>query len=321
MLMDLLSKASTIAMLAFVISSMLAMGVGLSISQIVQPLRNPRLIVVALLSNFVLMPLCAFALSTLLRLDEPLGVGMLLLGCAAGAPFLPKLAELAKGNLPFAVGTMVLLMVVTVGYLPVVLPLLLPGVAVNPAKIAQSLVLLMLLPLGIGLILKSRYEELAARVKPVLDQISNISLILLVLLITAANIDKVLEVFGTRGILAGLLFIALGFAMGWLFGGPGNDTRRVLALGTAQRNIAAALVVGSQELQRSPGGRHGDRRRNRRVDHPHAVVSCLDQSLTDVCATVVLHPPTELSRRFLRKLARDRSRTPSARRSRPGMSK
>ena len=248
MLMDLLSKASTIAMLAFVISSMLAMGVGLSISQIVHPLRNPRLVAFALLSNFVLMPLCAYALSTLLRLDQPLGVGMLLLGCAAGAPFLPKLAELAKGNLPFAVGTMVLLMVVTVGYLPVVLPLLLPGVAVDPVKIAQSLVLLMLLPLGVGLALKSRYEDLAAQVKPVLDRISNVSLILLVLLITAANIDKVLQVFGTRGILAGLLLIALGFAIGWLLGGPGSDTRRVLALGTAQRNIAAALVVGSQSF-------------------------------------------------------------------------
>ena len=248
MLMDLLSKASTIAMLAFVISSMLAMGIGLSISGIIHPLRNPRLIVFALLSNFVLMPLCALALSTLLRLDQPLGIGMLLLGCAAGAPFLPKLAELAKGNLPFAVGTMVLLMVVTVGYLPVVLPLLLPGVAVNPTKIAQSLVLLMLLPLGIGLALRSRYEELAARVKPVLDRISSVSLIMLVLLITAANIDKVLEVFGTRGILAGLLFIAFGFAIGWLLGGPGNDTRLVLALGTSQRNIAAALVVGSQSF-------------------------------------------------------------------------
>ena len=227
---------------------MLAMGVGLSVAQIIEPLRNARLIVFALLANFVLMPLCAFALSRVLRLDEPLGVGMLLLGCAAGAPFLPKLAELAKGNLPFAVGTMVLLMVVTVGYLPIVLPLLLPGVAVNPAKIAQSLVLLMLLPLGIGLVLKARYEELAVRVKPVLDRISNVSLILLVLLITAANIDKVLEVFGTRGILAGLLFIALGFGIGWLLGGPGNDTRRVLALGTGQRNIAAALVVGSQSF-------------------------------------------------------------------------
>jgi len=106
----------------------------------------------------------------------------------------------------------------------------------------------MLLPLAIGLALKAQYEELASRVKPMLDWISNISLILLVLLITVANIDKVLQVFGTRGILAGLLYIALGFAIGWLLGGPDSDTRRVMALGTSQRNIAAALVVASQSF-------------------------------------------------------------------------
>ena len=248
MLMDLLSKASTVAMLSFVVSSMLAMGAGLTISEISEPLRNARLAVLALLANFVLMPLGAFALAKVLSLDEPFGVGLLVLGCAAGAPFLPKLAELAKGNLAFAVGAMVLLMVVTVGYLPIVLPLLLPGITVDPGNIARSLVLLMLLPLAAGLALKARYEDLACRVKPMLDWISNVSLILLILLITAANIDKVLQVFGTRGILAGLLFIALGFGTGWLLGGPDPDTKRVMALGTAQRNIAAALVVASQSF-------------------------------------------------------------------------
>jgi bile acid:Na+ symporter, BASS family len=248
MLMDLLSKAATVAMLSFVVSSMLAMGAGLTVSQIFQPLSNARLVMLALLANFVLMPLGALALAKVLWLDEPFGVGLLLLGCAAGAPFLPKLAELAKGNLAFAVGAMVLLMVVTVGYLHMVLPLLLPGVTVNPWEIASSLVLLMLLPLATGLALKARYGDLATRVKPVLDWISNVSLILLVSLITAANIDKVLQVFGTRGILAGLLFIALGFGTGWLLGGPDADTRRVMALGTGQRNIAAALVVASQSF-------------------------------------------------------------------------
>ncbi len=57
-------------------------------------------------------------------MDEPFGIGLLLLACAAGAPFLPKLAELARGNLAFAVGVMVLLMIVTVGYLPIVALLL-----------------------------------------------------------------------------------------------------------------------------------------------------------------------------------------------------
>ena len=48
----------------------------------------------------------------------------------------------------FAVGLMVLLMILTVGYMPLVLPLLLEGVSVDAAKIARSLLLLMLLPLG-----------------------------------------------------------------------------------------------------------------------------------------------------------------------------
>ena len=248
MLMELLSKAATVAMLSFVVSSMLAMGAGLTVSQISEPLRNVRLVVLALLANFVVMPLGALGLAKVLSLDEPFGIGLLLLGCAAGAPFLPKLAELAKGNLAFAVGAMVLLMVVTVAYLPIVLPLLLPGITVHPWNIARSLLLLMLLPLVIGLVLKARYGDLAERVKPVLDWISNISLILLVCLITAANIDKVLQVFGTRGILAGLLFIGLGLGTGWLLGGSSADTRRVMALGTGQRNIAAALVVASQSF-------------------------------------------------------------------------
>jgi bile acid:Na+ symporter, BASS family len=246
--MELLSKAATVAMVSFVVSSMLAMGAALTVSQIFDPLRNARLVMLTLVANFVLMPLGAFALAKVLWLDEPLGVGLLLLGCAAGSPFLPKLAQLAKGNLPFGVGAMVLLMVITVAYLPIVLPLLLQGVTVNPVKIAQSLVLLMLLPLAIGLFVKARYDATAARVKPPLDWLSNVSLILLIVLITVVNFDKVLQVFGTRGILAGLLFIALGFCIGWMLGGPGNDTRPVLALATAQRNIAAALVVGSQSF-------------------------------------------------------------------------
>jgi len=248
MLMELLSKAATIALLSFVVSSMLAMGTGLSVAQIIEPLRSARLVALALLANFVLMPLVAFALAKVLWLDEPFAVGLLLLGCAAGAPFLPKLAELAKGNLAFAVGAMVLLLAVTVVYLPIVLPLMLPGVTVDPWKIARSLVLLMLLPLAAGLALKAGYEDWAGRVKPVLDSICNASLVLQVVLITATNIEKVLQVFGTRAILAGLLFIAIGFGIGWLLGGPGADTRRVMALGTGQRNIAAALLVASQSF-------------------------------------------------------------------------
>ena len=51
-----------------------------------------RLVLLALLANFVLMPLGALALAKVLWLDNPFAVGLLVLGCAASAPFLPKLA-------------------------------------------------------------------------------------------------------------------------------------------------------------------------------------------------------------------------------------
>ena len=70
----------------------------------------------------------------------------------------------------------------------------------------------------------------------------------MVLLLVVVNFNDVLSVFGTHAILAGLLFIALGYAVGWALGGPGADTRLVLGLGTAARNIAPALVVGSQKF-------------------------------------------------------------------------
>ena len=87
--MELMQKATSVAMLVFVLSSMVAMGLDLTVGQIIAPLRNARLVVLSLLVNFVLMPLGALALAGLLRLDQPLGVGLLLLGSAAGAPFLP----------------------------------------------------------------------------------------------------------------------------------------------------------------------------------------------------------------------------------------
>src|SRR5215472_9079510 len=205
--MELLSKVVPIAMLTFVVSSMLAVGASLTVGQILGPLRNRKLVCLALLANFLLMPLCALAIAKLLRLDQPLGVALLLLGVAAGAPFLPKLAGIAKGNLAFAVGLMVLLMVLTVAYMPLVLPFLLEGVSVDPTKIARSLVLLMLLPLGFGLLVKARFYGVADRVRSPLNGISSLSLALLIVLLLITNARNVIALFGTRGILASILFL------------------------------------------------------------------------------------------------------------------
>jgi predicted Na+-dependent transporter len=168
---------------------MLAVGLSLTVGEILLPLRNRGLVALALLANFVLMPLAALAIARLLRLEQSLSAALMLLGPAAGAPFLPKLAAVAKGILAFAVGLMVMLMALTVGYMP----LLLEGVSVDATKIARSLVLLMLVPLAAGLGVKAKFQAVAARVARPLNKLSTLTLVLLIVLLLATNIQNIAD--------------------------------------------------------------------------------------------------------------------------------
>jgi BASS family bile acid:Na+ symporter len=249
---NVLSTLQNLFTLAFVVTSMLSMGLSLTVSQILQPLRSIRLVIMALAANFVVIPAAAFALSRIIPLDQSVQIGLLLMGTAAGAPFLPKLAQIAKANVAFAVGLMTLLMVVTIVYLPIVLPLVLPGVEVDTLQIALSLIVTMLVPLLIGLFIKARYEGAAGTLQPVMAQISTISLALLLVLMLGLNVSNVIALFGTGAIIATLMFIAISIAAGYLLGGPSTDTKVVLALGTGQRNLSAAFIIATGSFADQP---------------------------------------------------------------------
>ncbi|MDX1880616.1 bile acid:sodium symporter [Mycolicibacterium sp. 141076] len=247
-LVDLAARGSNIAVVLFVVSSTLGVGLSLTPNQILAPLKDIRVVSLTLVANFVAAPLVALALWRLLDLDEPLGVGLLLCGLAAGAPFLIKLAEFAKADTGLSVGLMVLLMITTVVYVPIVLPIFLKGSAVDPFAIASSLVILMLIPLAIGLFWRKQAEASAARVRPAIGLLSTVSMVLVVVLTIVANFREVLSVYGTRGILAAIVYTALCAGIGWALVFFSTAARPVLALGTAQRNAAAAFVVAGQNF-------------------------------------------------------------------------
>ena len=243
---EVLHHISIAGVFVFVVSNMAAIGVGHTIGEILAPLQNARLLLGTLCANFVILPLASFGLAVGLRLDDALAEGLILMGMASGAPYGPKLTELAGGNLQFAVATMGLLTAGTIVYIPPVLPLLIPEVMVSPLTVARPLLLFVLLPLALGLATRAQSENLARWLKPILDRISNATLIPVIILVAALNVDNVLHVFGTGGILATLLLLFVGLLVGWLLGGPSHYTKRALALSTGVRNFAVAIVVAEQ---------------------------------------------------------------------------
>jgi predicted Na+-dependent transporter len=234
--------------LLFVVTSMLAMGMSLTVAQIVEPLRNVRLVVLALVANFVLVPALAYVIAAVVPIDDALRTGLIVLAAAGGAPFLPKLVQVAQGPIALGVGVMVMLMVVTIAYLPIVLPLLLPGVDVDPWAIAQSLVVLMLVPLAIGLLIRANAAETAAQYGPVFTKASSLAIVVLMVAGLALSARNILGLLGTGGIIALLLFVLGSLVIGVVLGGRDPGVRAVLGLGTAQRNVSAALVVAAQNF-------------------------------------------------------------------------
>ena len=249
---EILQVIMQLSVLVFVITSMLAMGLSLTMKQIIDPLRNVRLVIMALVANFVLVPLLAFLILQVITLDQGLATGLILIATAAGAPFLPKLAQAAKGNMAFSVGLMVLLMIVTIVYMPLVLPLLLRGVEVNAWDIAKSLIFMMLIPLAAGIFVKARYESTADSLQPHMSQTSTVAIVLLMVTGLVLNFSAIVGTIGTGAILAILIFLLVSLALGYFMAGSDPGTRSVLGLGTAQRNLSAALVVAGQNFSDDP---------------------------------------------------------------------
>ena len=254
-LSEVVLALTQIAGLSFVVASMLAMGLTLTVPMIMASISNVKLMVLALVANFIIVPALAYGAAGLLISDDHAGLqtGLILVGAAAGAPFLPKLVQTAKGTLALGVGLMVVLMLVTIVYLPIALPFLLPGdVEVDSREIAQSLIVLMLVPLAVGLFIRSRYEQLAADIRPIANQVSSVAIVFLMVALLVVNFDQIIDTIGTGGIAAALIVLVGAFVAGFALAGGPEEQRSVLALGTAQRNLSAAIVVAAQNFGDDP---------------------------------------------------------------------
>jgi bile acid:Na+ symporter, BASS family len=237
-----------ISLLVFPVASMLAIGLSYTLKQIAGPLRHVGRVFRALVVNFVIVPLLALGISRLLGLEASLAAGLMLIGTAAGAPFLIKLTQAANANTGLGATLLVLLMPVTVLYMPLVVPLVVADASLSVSAIALPLISTLLLPLVAGLVLDSVRPNLAARLRPVAVKTSSVALVVLIASTLVLNGPRFLHLRGTGALAAAALLTAGSFAAGYLLSRPGFDRRTVMGLGAGQRNAAAALVVASQDF-------------------------------------------------------------------------
>ena len=110
-----------------------------------------------------------------------------------------------------------------------------------------NLVVMILIPLVIGIIIKSRSEPLAARIRPIVDWASNISIAVIFLTFGVIFLSRLREIVsstsGAIAVFVAIVFTLAALGLTYLLGGLEKDARQDLAFGAGFRNATAALVV------------------------------------------------------------------------------
>jgi bile acid:Na+ symporter, BASS family len=236
----------------FIVDSTFALGLLLTVRQVVTPLTDVAATLKALVANFVLAPATAYVLVRGFHLQQDVAIAFILLGCSAGDPLCPKLTQFAGGDRAYSLAVMVLLSVISLVYLPIVVPLLLPGVDVNPVQLAKPLVVLILSPLLLGFAIKRWLPQLAERLAPPLDRLASYLVAALVINVVLVNYRGFIALFGSRAILSSILLLVLAAAYGYMLGGPTRIHKNDLALNTGYRGISAAVAIAITHFPASP---------------------------------------------------------------------
>lgn len=232
----------------YVISTMLNVGLTQKLSDITGHLNNYPFVLKMLVANFVLAPLLMIVALYFAPFDPALKAGLLIFSLCAGAPFLIKLTQTAKQDVALGAAVMMLLMVVTVVYTPIVLPMILSGISVDGWAIARTLLLQMLLPVAAGMLVVQFLTVFAKKIEPWIGWLSNITLYILLAATLIGYFPNMISIIGNGAILVGLAFVAAAFGIGYLAGAGKDHLEDVGGLGTAQRNTAAGVIIAVQNF-------------------------------------------------------------------------
>jgi bile acid:Na+ symporter, BASS family len=232
-----------ISLVLFMVGNLLDMGLRLKLHEAIRALRNVRFVTQCLLWGFILLPGLAYLLTVVVPLAAPYAIGLLLLGLAPCAPFLPPMVDKAHGDIGHTAAFMLLTSVATVAYMPLAVPLLVKGFSAGAWTIAKPLLFFLLVPMAIGMAIQFRSASAASKLQPIVKKATGVDTLLMLVLCVVIYGKAFLGLVGSYAIGAQILFFSVASVGPYLlsFGLP-RGQKIVLSLGMCTRNIGAALA-------------------------------------------------------------------------------
>jgi BASS family bile acid:Na+ symporter len=232
-----------LSVLVFMVGNLLAIGLETDLKAALSSLCDLRFVVLVMLLDWLICPGFAWLLTAIIPIAPPYAAGLMLIGLAPAAPFLPMMVRRAGGDLAYAAAFMLVAVVGTVALMPFAVPLLVPGLTVDAWTVAEPLVIFLLLPMAAGMAVKGWAPFLASRLLSVVRPVAAAATLVLLAVIAVRFHAGFIEAVGSFAFATHLVY-AIGVTVAAYAVGAGIPAarRNVLSLGACSRNLGAALA-------------------------------------------------------------------------------
>ena len=227
---------------------MFIMGLTLTDDDFLRISKDPRPVFVGVLLQFMLMPILALILATILQLSNQLTAGMVLVGSCAGGTASNVITYLAKGDVALSISMTMISSLAGVIATPLLCSFYLSEtVAVDTLGIFLSISQIVLIPVVLGSLINHHAHSAVLRVEPLLPSVSIVIVLLIIAIIVALNSEQLLEIgllTLVAVILHNLLGLTGGFCISRLFGFNLRQSHTIaIEVGMQNSGLGVALAL------------------------------------------------------------------------------
>lgn len=220
---------------------MLGLGLSLTLADFKRVVVMPRAILVGLVCQMLILPFVCYGIAKALKLPPELAVGLMLLAASPGGATANLFSHLAKGDVALNITLTAVNSVLSVVSLPIIvnlsMKLFMQESAAIPLQVKEvlSVFVVVLVPTGLGMLVRARRLSLAQRLEKPVRIASAVFLVLIIAAAVAGQRDNLVEFFKQVGV-AALLFNLASMGLGYLI-------PRLVRLSKRQ-SVAIGMEVG-----------------------------------------------------------------------------
>ena len=234
---------------------MLGMGITLTLQDFARVATRPTTVAAGFVAQFLIMPLAGWLVATVMDLDTPLAVGLILVACCPGGTASNVVTYIARADVPLSV---LMTTCTTLGAVVMTprLTKLLAGrlVDVDAWGLFRSTLEVVVLPVAAGVLINRWLPSVVQTVQPVAPLVSVLTIALVCASIIGQNAASVLD-SGWQLLAAVVALHGLGFGVGYCFArlfGYDHIVSRTISIEVGMQNSGLGVVLAQKHFPTDP---------------------------------------------------------------------